>query len=81
LNGAGISGLAARNELFLKSNGYTNVTVDTYQDKSDFQDYTRILVKRDGTGEDIRQLYPGSRIVSDEGIETDIVVILGKNEK
>jgi hypothetical protein len=79
LNGAGINNLAKRNKLFLESLGYTNVKFDTYQDKSDYQDYTRIKAKSDGLGKDLKELYPGARYEVDEGIENDVIIILGKN--
>jgi LCP family protein required for cell wall assembly len=81
LNGTYTSGLAAQNKAFLEDNGFT---VDSISDYSGTKaDYTRVLVRRKGYGEDIKALYPGSKLIVDKTIDKnyDIIVVLGTNEE
>jgi LCP family protein required for cell wall assembly len=79
LNGAGVNGLANKHKLYLVDLGYQNVTADTYEDKSDFQKYTRIRAKEAKAGEDFKALYPDALYEVDESLDYDVVLILGSD--
>jgi LCP family protein required for cell wall assembly len=81
LNGGSVSGLAARNRLFLESKGFTVSRVGDYDGER--KNYTRIIVKSREYGSDIQALYPGSKIEVDASAypDDDIALILGTNEQ
>jgi LCP family protein required for cell wall assembly len=75
LNGAGITGLAARTGETLAEYGYNIVSIGDYFGQR--QAATRILVQQEGGGHDLTSFFPESRIEVDRTINTDIVIILG----
>jgi len=77
LNGAGITGLAARAGETLAEYGYNIVSIGDYAGQR--QPATRILVQVEGGGRDLTDFFPDSRIEVDRTIDTDIVIILGTN--
>ena len=75
LNGGTVSGLAAQARDYLTENGFMISEIGDY--KGERTAHTRIFVKRKGMGKDIQALYPGSRIVVDEGaFEEEIVLVV-----
>ena len=77
LNGAGITGLAARTSETLTEYGYTIVNIGDYPGQR--QPATRILVQQEGRGRDLTGFFPDSIIEVDRTINADIVIILGTN--
>ncbi len=81
-NGGTVAGLAARTAGKLKEDGYTVTGVATYNGEKN--DYTRIVVKEKGMGEDLKKYFTDSRIQVDSSMlsaETDIKIILGLKEE
>lgn len=81
LNGAYKSGLASKNKEFLEENGFSVKNISDYTGTK--SDYTRIYVKKKGYGDDIKKLYPGSKLIVDKTIDKnyDIIVVLGIDEE
>jgi len=77
LNGAGITGLAARTSETLTEYGYTIVSIGDYSGQR--QPETRILVQQEGGGYDLTDFFPDSTVEVDRTINTDILIILGTN--
>lgn len=77
LNGSDTVGAAAASRDILVSNGYQVLNVDNYEGERETQ--TRVFVRTPGAGEDIRALFPGSRIVLDSNMDDnyDIIVVVG----
>ncbi|MCL2573745.1 MAG: LCP family protein [Defluviitaleaceae bacterium] len=76
LNGAGITGLAARTSETLTNLGYNIVSIGDYTGQR--QSTTRILVQQEGGGQDLKNHLPDNTIIEiDRGIDADIVIILG----
>lgn len=81
-NGGTVAGLAAKTAENLKKDGYHVTGVATYNGEKN--DYTRIVVKEKGVGEDLKKYFTDSRIQVDASLlsaETDIKIILGLKEK
>lgn len=77
-NGGNTTGLAGRVSEVLKSDGYTISNVTTYNGEQ--TDYTRIVVKESGMGEDLLPYFDNAVIVADDLLldgNTDIMIILG----
>ena len=65
----------------LKSDGYTISNVTTYNGEQ--TDYTRIVVKESGMGEDLLPYFDNAVIVADDLLldgNTDIMIILGLDQ-
>lgn len=83
-NGTSINGYAAENQTLLEEKGYNVTDISTY--KGEQEDYTRIVVYKEGLGYDIKDdLYPDAQIIVDTDGEylsgdTDILVILGSRD-
>ncbi len=77
LNGGYENGAASKNKELLEGNGFHVVSTGNYTGTR--QEYTRIVVKKEGQGKDLQGLYPQSKIEVDETIdsEIDIIVIIG----
>jgi len=75
LNGAGITGLAARTSETLTEYGYNIISIGDYFGQ--WQSATRILVQQEGGGHDLADFFPESTILVDRSIDSDIVIILG----
>jgi len=76
LNGGGRTGLAAEASDFLTNEGFLVSEIGTYEGAR--VEYTRIYVNRSGVGEDIRALYPNSRIIVDaNAFNAEIVIVIG----
>ncbi|MCL2398031.1 MAG: LCP family protein [Defluviitaleaceae bacterium] len=75
LNGTDIEGLAARTRQMLTDEGYTVVGIGNYGGQREA--HTRIMVRQAGTGQDLTSFFAGSRVVVDETIGADILIILG----
>ena len=82
-NGGNVNGLAAKKQSMLKEKGYKAEYISTYD--GDRTDETRIFVREEGIGDDLKALFPDSIIVVDNGSVvvngTDIKIVLGLNEK
>ena len=71
-------GLAGRARDTLENEGFTISKVSTY--KGEQTDYTRIVVKEEGQGQDLLPYFENAVIVVDDlllGGEDDILIILG----
>jgi LCP family protein required for cell wall assembly len=81
LNGTYTSGLAAKNQEYLEENGFMVDDISDYTGTK--ADYTRVYVRKKGYGEDIKALYPGSKLIVDKTMvkNYDIIVVLGTNEE
>lgn len=82
LNGGQVSGLAQRTGDKLKEEGYNVVSIRNYGGTR--EDATRIIVNKEGLGEDLKQYFENSKIIVDESItdqDIDIRIILGLSEK
>ncbi len=83
-NGTSINGYAAENQTLLEEKGYNVTDISTY--KGEQENYTRIVVYKEGLGYDIKDdLYPDAQIIVDTDGEylkgdTDILVILGSRD-
>ena len=83
-NGTNKNGYAAENKLLLEEKGYNVTDISTY--KGEQEDYTRIVVYKEGLGYDIKEdLYPDAQIIVDTDGEylsgdADIMVILGSGD-
>ena len=83
-NGTDKNGYAAENKLLLEEKGYNVTDISTY--KGEQEDYTRIVVYKEGLGYDIKEdLYPDAQIIVDTDGEylsgdADIMVILGSGD-
>lgn len=81
-NGGSADGLATKNKEKLEEDGYTVTGVLNYTGEK--TEYTRIYVRKDGQGKDLKNYYPDSTIETNTallGDDTDILIILGTNEK
>ncbi len=81
-NGGNTNGLAAKKQEYLNGLGYNVQYISTYTEER--VDETRIFVKEEGVGEDLKELFEGSIVIVDstkvqEG--TDIKIILGLSAK
>lgn len=77
-NGGETMGLAGRARDTLENEGFTISKVSTY--KGEQTDYTRIVVKEEGQGQDLLPYFENAVIVVDDlllGGEDDILIILG----
>lgn len=80
-NGGDIIGLASRVRDFLDDEGFTVSKISTY--KGDQTEYTRIVVKENGQGEDLLQYFDNAVIIVDDtllGGNDDILIILGTEQ-
>jgi len=80
-NGGEIIGLAGRVRDYLENEGFTVSKISTY--KGDQTDYTRIVVKENGQGEDLVQYFDNAVIIVDDtllGGNDDILIILGTGQ-
>ncbi|MGL4791831.1 MAG: LCP family protein, partial [Anaerotignaceae bacterium] len=80
-NGGGRSGIAGENQEMLISEGYNVEKVSNYNGEK--TTYTRIYVRNQGEGEDLRSYYTGSKLMVDEDFideGIDILIILGTEE-
>ena len=80
-NGGYTEGLAGRVSNRLKSDGYTVSGVSTYTGTK--QEYTRIIVKEQGVGEDLKDYFSDARIEVDDSllsVDTDIKIIIGTKQ-
>lgn len=80
-NGGYTEGLAGRVSNRLKSDGYTVSGVSTYTGTK--QQYTRIIVKEQGIGEDLKDYFSDARIEVDDSLlsaDTDIKIIIGTEQ-
>ncbi|MGN0435700.1 MAG: LytR C-terminal domain-containing protein [Wujia sp.] len=85
LNGAKVSGLAAKWSTKLNGYGYANVNVDNY---NELQSTTRIVAVQDGVGKDLMEyfnnpVYEVGTVTENVNISTDgydIVIILGTSD-
>lgn len=83
-NGGNTNGLAANKQEYLRGLGYNVEYISTFSGNR--TDETRIFVREEGQGEDLRELFSGSVIIVDtDGTMiangTDIKIILGLNQK
>lgn len=82
-NGGNVNGLAAKKQSYLKELGYKAEYISTYDGER--TDKTRIFVREEGVGADIKELFEDSIIIVDNGSViangTDIKIVLGLNEK
>lgn len=81
-NGGTVQGLAGRTGNKLQEQGFTVTSVSTYTGEK--QDYTRIIVKEKGIGEDLKEFFDDARVVVDDSMlsaETDIKIIIGNKQK
>jgi LCP family protein required for cell wall assembly len=81
-NGGTVQGLAGKVGNMLQEKGYTVTSVSTYT--GDKTDYTRIIVKEKGVGDDLKQYFDEARIVVDTSLlspETDIKIIIGDKQQ
>lgn len=80
-NGGDIMGLAGRARDTLESEGFTISRVSTY--KGEQTEYTRIVVKEEGQGQDLLPYFENAVIVVDDlllGGNDDILIILGTGQ-
>ena len=78
INGGEIMGLAGRARDTLEDEGFTISKVSTY--KGDQTEYTRIIVKEEGQGQDLLPYFDNAVIIVDDlllGGNDDILIILG----
>ncbi len=80
-NGGSKGGFAGKNQDMLVKEGYNVAKTSNFEGEK--TEYTRIVVKEKGAGEDLKVYYPNSKIILDksmleEGI--DILIILGTKE-
>lgn len=81
-NGGIIEGLAGRTRDKLEEEGYQIKSISTYNGER--KDYTRIIVKEKGIGEDLKEYFEGSKIEVNSSLlekDIDIKIILGLDEK
>lgn len=81
-NGGNTNGLAGEKRDMLKKIGYNVSAVSTYNGQK--TNNTRIVVKKEGVAEDLKQYFVNAEIVVDDsliGNEYDIKIILGLDEK
>ncbi len=84
LNGGDINGLAANKQEYLRNLGYKAEYIGNFEGER--TDETRIFVREDGVGADLKELFDGSVLIVDtngsvikEG--TDIKIVLGLKQK
>lgn len=80
-NGGEIMGLAGRVRDVLNDEGFTVDKISTY--RGDQTEYTRIIVKENGQGEDLVQYFDNAVIIVDDtllGGNEDILIILGNEQ-
>ncbi len=80
-NGGDVMGLAGRTRDILESEGFTISGVSTY--KGEQTEYTRIVVKEEGQGQDLLPYFENAVIVVDDlllGGDDDILIILGTGQ-
>lgn len=80
LNGAGASGLAAKNRDRLEELGYNVASIGDYYGEK--MPHTRILVKDNLDVSDLENLYPASKTEVDKNLEEiyNVIIILGTDE-
>jgi LCP family protein required for cell wall assembly len=80
LNGAQVTGVAAKYKDILTTDGYQVADVGNYT--GSYRAYTRILVKKEGLGEDLKGYFKDPIISVEPGMPErfDIIVIIGKDE-
>ncbi len=83
-NGGNTNGLAANKQEYLRGLGYKVEYISTYTGEK--TDETRIFVREEGQGKDLKELFEGSVVLVDSNgsiIEngTDIKIILGLEQK
>ena len=81
-NGGSVEGLAARNQEMLEEKGYTVSQISTFTGAR--MEQTRIIVRNEGEGQDLQEIYPNSQIIVDGtelSSDIDIKIILGTGEK
>lgn len=81
-NGGTISGLAGKVQDMLVEQGYNVTQISTYDGKR--QENTRIIVRQQGMGEDLKQYFDGSTIEEGKSVlskDIDIKIILGTKEE
>ncbi|MDR1208999.1 MAG: LCP family protein [Clostridiales bacterium] len=77
LNGGYTAGAAAKNSEYLEANGFPVDYIGDYEGAATAR--TRVFVSREGCGEDIAALFPGSVLIVDKDAagEYDVVVVIG----
>ena len=76
-NAAYVQGLASEWQYYLEDEGYNITLVDTYQDEGPIST-TRIILKRDGIGEDLLRYFSGADVsVGDIDTGGDIQIYVG----
>lgn len=80
LNGAGVSGLAAKNRDLLEEQGYNVTSIGDYYGEK--MPYTRILVKDNIDVSGLADMYPASKTEVDKNLEEiyNVIIILGTDE-
>jgi LCP family protein required for cell wall assembly len=82
LNGGSVSGLAQTTGDQLKSDGYNVVHIGNYEGTR--EQNTRIFVRKEGWGEDLKAYFKNSTVIVDESAlsdDVDIQIVLGLSEK
>ncbi len=80
-NGGDTIGLAGRTQDVLEAEGYTISKISTYNGEQ--TDYTRIIVKEEGQGQDLLPYFDNAVIIVDDlllGGNDDILIILGLDQ-
>jgi len=81
-NGGEVNGLAAKNSDMLTEDGYNVIRVLNFTGEKTA--HTRIFVREEGQGEDLKFYYPKAVIEADSTLiadDADILIILGTDEK
>lgn len=81
-NGGSVDGLATKNKDMLVKEGYSVIRVLNYDGEKTKN--TRIFVREEGVGEDLKEFYPNASIEVDDdliGEDADILIILGEEER
>lgn len=86
LNGGDINGLAANKQEYLRGLGYKVEYIGNFE--GDRIDETRIFVREEGVGADLKELFEDSVIIVDtngnvlkEGSDVNIIIVLGLKQK
>ena len=86
LNGGDTTGLAANKQEYLRGLGYKVEYIGNFE--GDRIDETRIFVREEGVGEDLKELFEGSVIIVDtngniikEGSDVGVIIVLGLKQK
>ena len=76
-NAAYVQGIASEWQYYLEDQGYNITLVDTYQDEGPIST-TRIILKRDGIGQDLLKYFSGAEVsVGDIDTGGDIQIYVG----